>query len=257
MRTKYIFSFLAFFLFVNVLLSQTVHVPGDIVYMKNGSVFYGRIMEYTQGKELKIKLSTNGTIVTLKDRKVKKIIQGNVKEPVYKKIKRTRKPYQFKEKGLYNATYLTTNMGGSAFDATETDYGYGMQTSFGYQFHRLIGVGAGIGMDYYYKGSGENFMPVFGEVRGYLFPKNITPTYSFAAGYGFAFKDEDRNIIEADGGLMIHPAVGIRFGGDKNMNFTLDAGVKIQKGRFVFRNWEVIENRMTYKRFVIRAGLLF
>jgi len=241
-------------IFVNVLLAQSQETSYDIVYLKDGSVFEGKILEYHQKKLLKLELSESKVVITLYSRKVKKIIHGGVDKMYLQKLK---KPYRFKEKGFYNASYLTFNGGGSAFDASQTNYGYGVQTSFGYQFHRLIGIGAGIGMDYYYKGSGENFMPVFGEIRGYLFSKNFSPTYSFAAGYGFTFEDEDRNIVETNGGLMIHPAIGFRMGGAKTMNFTLDAGVKIQKGKFVFSNWEVTEHIMTYRRLVIRAGIVF
>ncbi len=251
---KYFLILVCILLFGNILLGQGSEAKPDVVFLKNGSIFKGKILDYHPDKELKLELSNSGVIITLESKKVKKIIQGDVAHVYLKRVKRS---YEFKEKGFYNATYVMANAGGSAFNATETNYGFGVQTSFGYQFHRLLGVGAGIGMDYYYKGSGENFMPVFGEVRGYLFSKKCTPTYSFAIGHGFAFKDEDRNITEAVGGLMILPAIGLRMGGAKTMNFTLDAGVKIQKGKFEFTNWDVTEHRMTYRRFVLRAGFIF
>jgi hypothetical protein len=254
MKMKYFLILVYILLFGNLLLGQASEAKPDVVYLKNGSIFKGEILDYHPDKQLKLELSNSGIIITLESKKVKKIIQGDVDSV---NLKRVERPYHFREKGFYNATYVMANAGGSAFDVTETNYGFGVQTSFGYQFHRLLGVGVGIGMDYYYKGSGENFMPVFGEVRGYLFSKKWTPTYSFAVGHGFAFKDEDRNITQADGGWMILPAIGIRMGGAKTMNFTLDAGVKIQKGKFEFTNWEVTEHRMTYRRLVVRAGFIF
>lgn len=255
MKIKFFLSFLFFSFFVNVLFSQSEE-KYDIIYMRSGGIFKGKIIEYDQRKDLVLELPS-GSITRLNSRRVKKIIQGDVDPSLLIKPKRVKKPYNFREQGVYFAAFISSNSGGSAFDASETNHGLGVQASIGYQFHRLIGVGAGVGMDYYYIGSGENFMPVFGEIRGYLFPKNITPTYSFAMGYGYSFSDEDRDITNAEGGLMIHPSVGFRFGGSRTMNFTLDAGVKIQKGKFEFTNWDVTEHQMTYRRFVIKAGVVF
>ncbi|MEM6967242.1 MAG: hypothetical protein AAF573_20940 [Bacteroidota bacterium] len=255
MKIKFFLSFLIFSFFVNVLLGQS-NENHDIVYMKNGSIFKGKIIHYDQRENLRLELSS-GHVVILESRRVRKIIQGDVDPALLIKPERVKKPYNFREQGLYVTTFVGYHGGGSAFEAAETNHGLGVQASLGYQFHRLLGVGAGIGMDYYYSGSGQNFMPVFGEVRGYLLPRNVTPMYSFAAGYGFAFEDEERNITNAQGGLMVHPSVGFRFGGSKTMNFTLEAGVKIQKGTFEYVVWDVIEHRMTYRRFVVKAGIVF
>lgn len=254
MRIKYILSFLAFLFFVNVLLAQTTEKQASIVYLKGGSIFKGEIIEYVQGGVLKLKLANSEAIILLDGKDVKKIIHGEVGEVFLQKQK---KAYRFKERGFYNATYMNLSVAGSAYSSSRINFGYGVQTSFGYQFNRLLGAGLGIGMDYYYEGSGQNLMPVFGEIRGYLFPKNFTPMYILATGYGFAFKDEDRNITEAKGGWMIHPAIGFRMGGSKLMNFTLDAGVKIQKAEYTFVNWDTRIQKITYKRLVIRVGFIF
>ena len=254
MNIKYISSIFVFLFFVNVLFSQETKGTESIVYLKNKSVFKGEIIEYVQDEVLKMKLSNSETIIVLDAKEVKKIIHGEVDKVFLQKQK---KSYEFKERGFYNATNISLSMAGSAYSASGINFGYGAQTSFGYQFNRLLGAGVGIGMDYYYRGSGENLMPVFGEIRGYLFSKNFTPMYSLATGYSFAFKDKDRNITEAKGGWMIYPAVGFRMGGSKLMNFTLDAGVRIQKAKYTFTSWDIRRQRITYRRLVIRVGFVF
>ena len=258
MKFKYVFSILLFLFFANTLYAQE-EKPLDVIYLKNGSVFKGRVVNYQQGKQVELKIDDDRVFV-FDAKTIRRIIQeGDIeKEAKQSKTLRIKKEYQFREKGWYNTTYISVAIGGSAFDAVETDLGFGVSTVIGYKFNRLLGVGAGIGMDYYYSGSGKNFMPVFGEIKGYVLSRNITPTYSFAAGYGFTFEDENRNIEKTKGGMMIYPAVGFRFGGSKAMNFVFDAGVKIQKGTFTYQQWEVTnEYQMTYKRLVLRAGVTF
>jgi len=91
--------------------------------------------------------------------------------------------------------------------------------------------------------------------------------YKLQAGYGFAFKDEDRNIMDAEGGLMWYPALGVRFGAAKSANFMFDFGVKVQTANYIFnatnvqQRWSIrevrIKNDMTYRRFVVRTAILF
>lgn len=237
----------------SIAIGQEQMEYNDVIHTKNGSVFRGKIQEYKADGSCKLML-LSGTEIYLDKSQIRKIVSEPIK---YKKEKGTRSIYEFKEKGLYHFSSFHISMANDAF-RNDLTFGAGIHHISGFQFNRWMGVGLGVGMDYYYPGSGETFTPVYAEFRGYTAARNFSPMYSIAAGYGFTTSNENTNIIEAKGGFMVHPSFGFRMGGNPNANFTLDFGMKIQRGTFTYDwGWEIREQRMLYKRFIIRTGILF
>lgn len=167
------------------------------------------------------------------------------------------KTYAFREKGVYNATYFST-LSGSANGKFQL--GLGIHNVTGYQFHRLLGVGLGFGVDTYSFEDGETAYPLFAEARGYLSAKRVAPYYSGSLGYGFAFKNSDELINKAEGGLFFRAALGLRLGADENTNVLADIGYQFQEAFFErrtpFQN-EIEEKYLEFNRIVIRIGLIF
>ena len=100
-------------------------------------------------------------------------------------------------------------------------------------------------------------MPIYLEFK-YLPLKNRKEFYLVgSAGYGFAFKREQFGIIEAQGGYMLHPAVGYRAGTSDGTNVTIDIGMKFQDAFFKERleNNDLEFRDIVFKRVVIRVGL--
>jgi len=248
---KYI-GLLLFICFMTDAQAQIMVERTDVVYLKNGSVFRGTIENYVQGEQLRLRINEASTIV-IKDDEIKKIVQVDYQKN--KKVK-AEKEYAFKERGLYHVTSLHFTGGTEAF-GPDPVLDFGGHHITGFQFNRLLGVGLGIGMDYYYVGSGQKIMPIYAEARGYVRAERLTPMYSLAAGYGFTFENNERNITEAKGGIMFYPAVGFRTGGSANANYFFDFGVKIQQATFTYQTWDIRVNKMTYNRFVLRTGILF
>ncbi len=265
-------------LFLAVMAQQLKNEQTHTITLKDGSVYQGVIKQYVEGEKLILQLGPN-IIKTIKDKDIKMLIQdGAVAQTSGSNqvtLSTPHKAYQFQEKGLYFESNAQLMLGSSAFFSTaengtrinKIDPGIGAQLIGGYQVNRFIGVGAGIGLDYYYLNSGETLMPVFADVRGYLLKRNVSPMYKLQAGYGIAFLDEDRGMESATGGMMWYPAIGVRLGASKSANFMLDFGVKIQKADYVFKAtnaqtwWNIREprvvNDMVYRRFVVRTAILF
>ena len=253
------------FAFVTV-NAQEAKMPNtiDVIYLKDGSIFRGTIQEYIPKEKLIIK-SLTGAILTFNGNKVKYVRQeilddaGHIVSPRFK----LKKEYAFKEKGKY-FVFAASSLGGTSawFNQEEIIVGASFSGIAGYQLNRFLGAGLGAGIDYYYVFAGETVYPLFVELRGYLQKKNVSPYYSVAGGYSFAFKNDNRDVISAVGGFMFHPTIGLRFGGSSNTNFLLDIGTKFQKASFTRRrNWggpnDSIRQNMKYKRFTIRAGIIF
>jgi len=264
--------------FAAVQAQQKTDNTSHTITLKDGTVYQGIIQQYVEGEKLILQLGPN-IVKTIKDKDIKKVIQNGAEASANAQVadaeNKARKTYQFNESGFYFESNAQLMLGNSAFFNTpengkkinKVDPGIGAQLIGGYQINRFIGIGAGIGLDYYYLNSGETLMPVFADVRGYLLKSNVSPMYKLQAGYGIAFLDEDRGMESAEGGWMWYPALGVRLGGAETANFTLDFGVKIQKANYIFNAtnvnqwWNIrnvrIENDMVYRRFVVRTAILF
>jgi hypothetical protein len=237
-------------------------VETDVLYLRNGQQLEGRIVEYQQGGRLLFRLSS-GEVLELREEEVERILQKGYL-PAAERDEAPApaaepKPYQFKERGWYNALYFATmNSGGPE---SGLRMGIGLHNSTGYQLHRLLGLGLGVGIDTYGLSDGKSIYPLFAEARGYLLKKPLTPYYSFCAGYGFAFKNRSAAIIDAEGGAMFRGVLGLRLGASADTNVLLGIGYQYQEAAFVRElfggagSQEIQE--LTFHRIVMRVGLIF
>jgi len=221
-----------------------------IVYLKDGSTIKGTIIDWNYEEALQLR-TTDGLELTFPAKAIDKVTQASLYKVTV--------PYNFKENGLYYAVrgqYIVGNDGRRA----KEQGGYGFSALVGHRFNRLLGIGIGTGYDLFIDNTGERLMPIFTEVSGYLLPKNSSFSYSLAVGYSFAFTDADYNLNEAKGGLLIYPAVGLRFGTGE-MKYTVDLGYKFQNAIFTYTNpWDGTSrdrHDILYKRLTLRMGILF
>ncbi len=220
-------TLLLLFLFAasTVGFAQEKETCRDVVYMKDGSVFRGKISEYQQDGEL-IMVSWSGGALRLASKNVKKIEQ-KCRDEKHLFVPTTERPYNFKETGWYHATRIATLGGWSGL-------GMSLQHSSGIQLNRMLGAGIGIGIENLTPWEDDvSTYPLFAEVRGYLAPKNITPFYALGLGWAFVGKEKDFDewITEDwQGGLMAQAQIGYRIGNQ----FLLFTGLRLQRKT---RNW--------------------
>ncbi|MCB0557756.1 MAG: hypothetical protein H6573_16775 [Lewinellaceae bacterium] len=233
----------------------------DVIHLKNGSQFEGKILEYLQGSMLRLELRSGGEI-EFREEEIGRIEQGWESSKTDRQETVSIPPpkgraYAFKENGVYNATYFSTLSGSVNKDF---QLGLGIHNVTGYQLHRVFGLGFGFGVDTYSFDNGETLYPVFAEARGYLSQKRVSPYYSGSLGYGFAFRNSDEFINKANGGLFYRAALGLRLGADKDTNVLADIGYQYQQAFFErrteFQN-EIEEKRLEFNRIAIRIGLIF
>jgi len=252
-----ILLFMACLFAPNINFAQTDEVQYiDIVHLKDGSEFRGKIIEYKHGDYLKIEI-LGGQTVEFPAKKVKKVVQQPYGQAAFvPKVVKTRE-YRFRERGIYNETYV--NLPQSYLAWGSWNVGLGIHHVTGYQFNRWIGAGLGLGFDGYYLGYGENIIPVYAEARGYFTQKNTAPFYSVALGYGFVPKNEQNGFSDTKGGMMFNPNIGWRFGASPTANFTLALGYKLQKASFTEQRWgsSIFKRNYTYNRLNVKLGLLF
>jgi hypothetical protein len=222
----------------------------DVVYLYDGSRITGNVLSYKPEESILLELSSGQQLIFLA-KNIKKVVMSM---PV---IEKTAEPYAFKERGLYNATSFALSFGKSTYTNT---VGVGLQHSVGYQFKRIIG--AGIGASYenlYIQNSAEGRMfSIFGEIRGYFSQNNTAFYYNVAGGMAFPVAKYSENLTGHKGGLLVYPAIGMRFGASKSYNFFMDVGAKIQNVSYnSINDWSENQYSVTYRRWVVRGGILF
>ncbi len=245
-------NYIALFLFfiasanLSLLLGQDETRNRVIVNLENGSQFEANLLEWNQETNM-IKLEAFGSIVEFSNEDIKSIVQKSIGEI---------EPYNFKEKGNYY--HLRINkITGNPGRRSELIPGIGISFSSGKRINRLLSLGVGISYDDYVIGSSENILSSFAEVSGYFNPHNLSLSYGLAAGYGFAFKNEDSNLMEAQGGWMAYPSIGLRWG-KKHLKWTFDIGYKFQRANWHYEWWDTrSEQRILYRRLTLRTGVMF
>lgn len=224
-----------------------------VVYLKDGSMIEGFITEWNNGEALKL-TSRNGKMsYNFPADKIEKVQQRSLISMM------SEVPYSFNETGTYLAWRGQGIIGNDGSRANEIP-GYGFSFLAGYRIHRLIGVGVGVGYDKFIDDSSEAVIPVFTEISGYAIPKNTSLFYSLAVGYSFAKRDTDNALLtEAEGGLLVYPAIGLRFGRNK-IKYTIDLGYKFQNASFTYLDpWNgstSSEQNLRYKRLTLRFGIM-
>ena len=231
----------------------------DVVYLKNGSIIRGQVIEQKMGEYIKIKI-VGGSIFVYKTEEVDKI-EKEEKETVFNKyVPRRMRPKIYKEKGVIAHLKLGfmpgVNTGGWAV------LGVNAHGLLGYHLNPNWMVGIGMGIDGYFP---EALTPIYLEGRYYLKQSSLSPYARLAAGYASAIPNWQT--VSANGGIYLNPGVGVRFGSRSKVHFTFDFGLKLQKAYYVTRTWnwdwngngEELENELDilFRRTDFSFGLMF
>jgi len=254
----YLILFLSFFCATTVFAQKEISSKKSIIYLNDGSIFKGEIIEYTI-EEVRLKLRESSLTIEIEREKILDIVHVNNYDDFLTKYDKIHFPYEFKDRGFYQ-TLSFKFMPETSGRLTNLNLGIGLNYSLGYQLNRGFGLGVGFGFDSYTFSDKLVIFPVFLEARGYLLPSRISPMYKLAFGYGFALKNQELDIVETQQGLLFHPAFGFRFDSSSENNLILDLGVKYQQITYTYyTEWNRIftDELVQYVRLVLRAELIF
>jgi len=199
----------------------------DVIYLENGTVLRGQVLEYDPKGEIKIEIA-GGSILVYKSSTVLKM-EKEKSTATFKEGKKQRS-LNMKDKGWYHSLsfghVIETNnpMGFHPFSLI----GLSLEYSVGYQFHRLFGLGLNVG----FLGSGADAgFPICANFRGYFMDKSASLYYDLNIGYGLSINSFTTLRGRDNGGLHIHPSIGVRFASTRKGRTTLALGYLIQTGR--------------------------
>ena len=231
----------------------------DKIVLKNGSVIYGKLLDYNSSKIVKFELMNN-SILSIADSNIQSIQTNYTSNPVD----------ETKTTGFYS--YFGFKVLPSSSDSYRNGwYGYnkgglgiGAELTIGYRISEYLYTGVGLGVENYNTYEKATFYPLFVDMMTLLKKSATTPFLRFQFGYSPVStpKDDLKNtynvITDSEGGLTYSPAFGIKFGGNKNLIYTLDFNYKYQKASFDYKQSKsTITRDIKYKRFSLRFGVLF
>lgn len=210
-----IFVFVLFTLITTLLFSQNNYQ--DVVYLKNGSIIRGVIVEQTPNKSIKIQTAENNVFVYEMDE-----IEKMAKEINQRRNLKQGDTFHL-EPGYKGITELGYEIGVG-------DYGYDrikLNIINGYQVNQSFSLGIGTGLRYY-NDLEALLVPIFADFRGNL-PLNskVSPYMSLGIGYSFDATNSFEGV-----GLMLNPTIGVSFKVSDKSAMNVGLGYEMQKMDF-------------------------
>jgi hypothetical protein len=208
----------------------------DVLYLKNGSIIHGIIIEQVPNESLKIQTKDRNVFVYRMD-EVLKISKEEIDTPKNRREPMTKN--NIKKKGYLNITEISLgrnvldNGSREAISGNQNAEGMpsvGVQTVNGYLFNPWFSAGFGIGLHSY---DNLGFVPLFFDARYYFLDDLATPFLAVDAGYSFTIQEVyglDDN-IKYFGGTYLNPAAGIKFNTRKSKALAFSIGYRLQQTR--------------------------
>ena len=236
---------LAAFFLISIFSSLTVSAQDDredVVYLKNGSVYRGIIVEQVPGESINIE-TIGGNIFHVVIGDILKIAKE--KKAVVTPAPAPREIYgggEYPDRYYHQYHYaMSDSMGRHEFHPRKNGYFNTVQVLFdnlqgglrmvnGYRFGRLGYLGVGIGVDFLFADMHRNkdysgiYFPLYLHYGGDILKRRITPFYSIEAGYAMRINTNNNNffgsnsvfnnnpnIANVRGGMMGGVGFGVKF----------------------------------------------
>jgi hypothetical protein len=260
-----------------VLLFSSVLIPGinyaqsnyeDVVYLKNGSIIHGMIIEQIPNESIKIQTYDKNIFVYKLD-EVAKIAKEEFKparaEVVPVSSASVNAPVKArKEKGFINITELSHAMSfkkthtyydgnsqgaefESHFDRANNAPSFGIQTVNGYQFNPYFSAGIGIGRQLY---SELILYPLFLDVRAVFMKTKLSPFLMGEIGSSFSQYQVfgTKKTYHDEGGFLGSVAGGVKYFLSSKVALNLSLGLRYQELTVLNNFYDSNHNYPTYSK---------
>ena len=199
----------------------------DVVYLKNGSVIRGIIIEQVPNQSLRIK-TVDGNVFAYDVSEVEKITKeelaiGSAAKRVYGNGGKSLKGY----KSFVDVGYTFAKADGEDAERIE------VSTSSGYQFDDYLFVGGGVAFHYYHDSDDLYTVPIFANFRANFVVDKSIPFVDFRAGYSIGKKEDDIKLS----GIYAYAGVGVGFQISEKMALNFALGYSYQKFEYYYYGW--------------------
>ncbi len=231
----------------------------DVIYLKNGSVVRGTIVLQDPNKMVKLRTTDNNLWVFTNDQIDSIAHPANAKAPF--------------TTGYFNLTEIGV-LAGNFSNATRAPFT--LMNINSWYFPCGLATGIGVGVEF----SNESYLPVVADLRYYFRDKRPLPFFSLQAGYSFPlggsysqtmYAIDDRRMspviypgiapnytndpIDAHGGFLINPAIGLQTQLNDNLGLTFSVGYRYMRHSYNRTGDYKID--IDYNRLSLKIGLLF
>lgn len=198
--------------------SATAQTMQEVVYLKNGSIIKGIVIEQIPGASLKIQ-TYDGSIFVYPMSEVEKITKElatrqrnhNNTKPHHKEMTLDKGYRGFADLGI------TFGVGSHANSRLE------LMTTHGYQIIPQLFIGAGVGAHYYVDAS-DIAVPLFADIRYDILNTPITPFTDVKAGYSVA----------GITGFYFSPTLGCSFKTSDKLRLNLGVSYSMQNAPYFY-----------------------
>ncbi|RLD34094.1 MAG: hypothetical protein DRJ15_00545 [Bacteroidetes bacterium] len=242
-------------LFTLLAYSQEIQYE-DVVYLKNGSIIHGMIIEQIPNQTIKIK-TADGNLFVFEYTQIEKITKEEVPQEYQPKEQKAApaSPYVGKENGFEGTVDLLF--------AVQLEWGepvLGMHFIGGYRFIPQLYLGAGTGVEIY---SEETMLPLFVQVRTDFVKAKVTPFFYANVGYAFGWINGEEG---SDwGGVFMEPGIGFRFNIAEHFGLNISSSFKFQRAYYAdyyyapyySQNYHDARIQETYRLFTFKVGFSF
>ena len=188
----------------------------DVVYLKNGSIIRGTIIEQVPNKSIKIETADRSVFVYQMDeieKLTKEVIQG-------------KSGGSLSNSGLQSGYKGIVELG---YQIGTGDYGMDrlkLNIINGYQINPYFSLGFGTGLRYYFDAEAA-YIPVFADFRANFIDNKISPYLSLGVGYSFNATNDFEGV-----GFLLNPTVGVSFKVSDKSAMNVGLGYEMQKMKF-------------------------
>jgi len=212
------------FLFTANAFSQKYAEYQDVVYLKNGSIIRGIIIEQIPSQSLKIETAGGSVFVYVIDE-----IEKIVKEPKFGQESKVSNPNTGLKRGYRGIVDFAT--------VFLPEIGIKLDVINGYQFNPYVSLGFGVGFHWYFGDSGYYhnrqtlLMPLFADLRINFLNKKVSPYMSLGIGYSFDLT------AAKPSGMYFAPTCGVRFKFNEKVAMNLGLGFGFQGVKYDYYDY--------------------
>ncbi len=188
----------------------------DALYLNNGSVLRGKVLESTPGQGVKIEMVGNNILVIPED-EIQKIIMRET-EPVT-----SSKSSQPSRIEVHPQVHL--------FGGSDQSWGFTVNTAYVFPFRLSVGVGTGV------EWFSTAMLPMFANVNYKILPGKWSPYLYAQAGYALSLEKNQDNYYyyysdqKNHGGILAGAGAGIRKDFSNYSAITFSVGYRFQQSR--------------------------
>ncbi len=252
----YIKNFIAIIILICISVqvnAQNNEVTKDKLVLKNGSIIYGKLLNYNPAKTIEFKLADN-TVLSIPDSNIVSIQTNYISDQNNMQDNNTKRFYSYVAFNLSPGNSIVNNRWyGSGISGT----GIGAEYTMQFRLSKYVFTGFGAGIQTYNTFEKAIFYPVFVDLMTLVKSSKSSPFFRLQLGYSAISSSNEDYLTGYKGGLMFNPAFGIKFG-TKNLDYTLDFNYKYQKASFDYKYDKSSSTKdIIYRRFSFRFGVLF